>query len=427
MDDADLEAPDGLTRRVGRVVIGVVLGVTTALAINARQPHDTAAGRPGPAPSVATDASPPETTVAPDSTTLATTTSPATTTTTSTTTTSTTTLPPPTTTTSTTLPTTTTSVAPGAAPPTVPGTTVPQWPAYEPLPPIVGRAALTGEPADESITLRPILAVKIENERGGRPQWGLESADAIFEENVESMTRFIALYQTNMPDRVGPVRSARTGDLDILAAMNRPVLAWSGGNPGVTKWVDSAASSGVVVNFTALRNKCYERSPTRRSPHNLLLDPLCAIYTATSAGRARPLWTTDADWKLPAGSTAVPDSTFVVKMDGLTVEWRWDAASGRYWRNQAGGPHLTVSGVQISANTVVELRTFHKPSPVDARTPHPITTGGTSAIIHRDGIRIEATWYRESPQGQFWFHDLATGAPIPLDTGQTFIQLVRDR
>ncbi len=420
MDEVEPEAPDELTRRVVRVVIGVVLGVATALAINARQPHDTAAERP-PATSAAT------TTPAPSS-------QPATTAAT-TTTTSTSSIPARTTTTvratttsSTTTTTTTTEPAllqPGA--PSAPGTTVPQWPPFEPLPPLVGVAALTGEPADETITLRPILAVKIDNAGPARPQWGLDAADAIFEENVEGTTRFVALFQTKLPERVGPVRSARTGDLDLMSAMNRPVLAWSGGNSGVTKWVESAASSGVLVDFTAQRNRCYERSRERRAPHNLLLDPTCAIYTATTAGRARPLWTTDDGWTLPRNSSAVPDSTFAVGMDGLTVEWSWDAAGGRYLRSQAGRPHLAVSGEQIAAETVVVLRTFHQPSPVDGRTPHPITIGGTTAVVHRDGVAIDATWYRATAASAFTFYDAATGDPIPLDVGRTFIHLARDR
>ena len=97
-----------------------------------------------------------------------------------------------------------------------------------------GVAAFTGLPADETVTSRAALAVKLDNAVGGPPQWNLADADLVFEENVEGITRFVAVYQTNMPDRIGPVRSARTSDIDILASLNRPILAWSGGNPGVT-------------------------------------------------------------------------------------------------------------------------------------------------------------------------------------------------
>ena len=159
---------------------------------------------------------------------------------------------------------------------------VPVWPAYTPKPALDGVAALTGAPADSTITNRPILAVKIDNYGKARPQWALDQADAVIEENAEGISRFVALFHTRLPDVVGPVRSARTADLDLLAAMNRPVFAYSGGNPGVYAWIGSAAMSGVLVDFGAQSNGCYRRSPDRPGPHNLLLDPSCALARCRS-------------------------------------------------------------------------------------------------------------------------------------------------
>ena len=138
------------------------------------------------------------------------------------------------------------------------------------------------------VTSRAALAVKIDNAVGGPPQWNLADADLVFEENVEGITRFVAVYQTNMPDRIGPVRSARTSDIDILASLNRPILAWSGGNPGVTLAVRGAHTYGWFSNLSAQSSGCFWRSATRGSPHNLLLDPACARDSATLAGPARP-------------------------------------------------------------------------------------------------------------------------------------------
>ena len=306
------------------------------------------------------------------------------------------------------------------------GDGVPVWPPYTPSAPLVGVAALTGEPANEIITNRSILAVKIDNYRLARPQWGLDEADAIIEENVEGVTRFIALFHTRLPDEVGPVRSARTGDIDLLAAMNRPVFAYSGANDGVTAWIESAAGSGILVDFTAQRRPCYSREPTRPGPHNLLLDPACAIDVATEAGPARPLWSMDSTWTVPDGVAAAPDGAFTVEMDGVRVGWTWDSASDRYLRFQDEAEHLAVSGDHISAHNVVEVFSRHVPSPADGRSPHPITVGAGPVVVHRDGQAIQGTWERATSYDSFSFLDSATGEPIPLDTGTTFIELVRD-
>ncbi|WP_395081651.1 DUF3048 domain-containing protein, partial [Ilumatobacter sp.] len=135
------------------------------------------------------------------------TTSPTTTTVPPATTTTTTTTTTPTTTTTT----TTTTTVP--VPTTILDNGVPIWEPYEPLPALDGFAALTGEPAGSDVSNRSIIAAKIDNYPRARPQWGLDQADVVIEENVEGVTRFVALFHSQLPDRLGPVRSARTGDL----------------------------------------------------------------------------------------------------------------------------------------------------------------------------------------------------------------------
>ncbi len=302
---------------------------------------------------------------------------------------------------------------------------IPVWPQFTPLPAIEGRAALTGEPADATVTSRPITAVKIDNYSRARPQFGLDVADAVIEVNVEGLTRFIALFQSELPSQVGPVRSARTADLDIVSAMNRPVFAYSGANTGVTAWIESAASSGLLVDFTALRRPCYSRNPTRPSPHNLILDAPCALITSPTAGPARPLWSIDGMWTAPAVVRTTPDTEFSVAMDGVKIRWAWDPATGTYLRSQDGAAHLAASGAQIAARNVVEIASVHVPSPVDARSPNPITVGSGAAIIHRAGRAITGTWSRVTASDPFVFRDAASGTPIPLDVGTTFIELTR--
>src|SRR4051794_2346195 len=304
-----------------------------------------------------------------------------------------------------------------------PGVPGPVWPPYTPLPPLAGVAALTGLPVDETVAERAILAVKIDNYGPARPQWGLDQADAVIEEDVEGISRFIALFHSQLPEFVGPVRSARTEDLDLLSALNRPVFAYSGANQGVRAWIASAASSGVLAEFGAQRHACYIRSPDRPGPHNLLLDPTCAIAEAPGAGPARPMWAIDSSWTPP--THAADDTTFGFPMDGVSVDWTWDSAVGLYLRSQDGQPHIAVSGEQISARNVVEVSTTYVPSPVDARSPHAVTVGSGAAIVHRDGVAIPVLWSRATAYEPFSFVDPVDDQPVPLGVGTTFIELER--
>ncbi len=72
---------------------------------------------------------------------------------------------------------------------------------------------LTGMPiTDPALANRVALVVKIDNHPDARPQSGLNQADIVFEENVEQLTRFAAVFQTQQPGsgRPDPQR-ARAG------------------------------------------------------------------------------------------------------------------------------------------------------------------------------------------------------------------------
>ena len=137
------------------------------------------------------------------------------------------------------------------------------------------------------------------------------------------------------------------------------------------------------------------------------------------------MWAIDGAWKAPSGVRQVPDTTFTVPMDGVHVQWTWNSATGTYVRSQDDVPHLAASGARISARNVVEIFATHVPSPVDARSPNPITVGDGVATIHRAGVAINGTWSRTTAFDPFVFRDAATGAVVPLDVGKTFIELRR--
>ncbi len=299
---------------------------------------------------------------------------------------------------------------------------VPAFSPYTVLPGLTGVAALTGLPAPASIASAPVLVVKVDNVGSARPQWALDRADVVVEENVEGATRFMALFHSDVPAEVGPVRSARTTDIDLLSGMNRPVLAWSGGNPGVTAWIRSAAEAGLLIDVAAVRSNCYRRESSRRSPHNLVASTSCVLGRGAAAGPARALWAIDAAWT-PSTPTSA-DGGFEVRMDNLRAGWTWDPATGTYLRSQNGVPHVAATGTRITAANVVVVYATHVASAVDARSPEAITVGSGAAVVHRDGVAIAGTWSRASALDPFAF-TAADGTRIPLQVGRTFVELAR--
>ena len=315
--------------------------------------------------------------------------------------------------TTTTAPTTTTTAAPSTtevAPTTTetvePGPTLP----------------LTGlEASDDLVAARPALVVKIDNHPDARPQSGLNAADIVFEENVESLTRFAAVFQSQDSDPVGPIRSGRTQDVDLLGSFNSPLFAWSGGNAKVTRAIND--SDLISLNpTTAGTQGGFFRSDDRSEPHDLYASTT-ALYTFTPVFAPPP----QAQFVFRETDEAFngePSTGVDVKMDGVQVNWTWDNASASYLREQDGKPHDDADLGQVSAANVVVLEVDYRASSADSRSPEAQTIGTGAAYVFTGGVLIRGTWTREDRLVAFTLID-ESGSILTITPGRTWVELAR--
>ena len=156
----------------------------------------------------------------------------------------------------------------------------------------------TGEPVKK---LGQVLAVKIDNIVTARPQTGLQSADLIYVIPVEGgLSRFMAVYSSHIPTVIGPVRSARQSDLDILRQFGRPAFAWSGATPHLVPFIERAP----ISDLYALQVGGYYRVGYRAAPENLYADPRTLLREAPHASTARDIGFRFGP--LPAGGAPPP-------------------------------------------------------------------------------------------------------------------------
>ena len=87
-----------------------------------------------------------------------------------------------------------------------------------------------------------VIAAKVENIAAARPQVGLSQADITFVQEVEAaQTRLIAVYHSSLPKRLGPIRSARSTDVQLLPLFGKPGLVYSGANVSVQRKINDAS------------------------------------------------------------------------------------------------------------------------------------------------------------------------------------------
>ncbi|MGW0118668.1 DUF3048 domain-containing protein [Streptomyces sp. NPDC003327] len=289
-----------------------------------------------------------------------------------------------------------------------------------PVPPAAsqpsGLSPLTGLPARPA----PALAVKIDNVPAARPHTGLGAADLVYVEQVEGgVTRLMAVYTSRLPERVGPVRSARETDLAVLTPFGRPVLAYSGAQ-GALQPLLRAAPLHPVTESTA--PGAFVRSPDRAAPHNLYLRPERALAAAPDAGDVP-----DVGFRFgPAPGGGTRADTTAVRYPAARYTFTWSAAD-RAWRVAMDGrPARTTDTGPLAPRTVVVQYVTVRPSGFRDRggavSPYTETVGSGSALVLRDGRAHEARWSRPAAGSGTTFTTPA-GTPLPFATGQVWVVL----
>ncbi len=277
---------------------------------------------------------------------------------------------------------------------------------------------LTGVPT-RAAARRPALAVKIDNVDRARPQRNVEHADIVYEEMVEGrLTRLIAVFHSQLPDVVGPVRSVRTTDIDVLDQLRTPLLAASGANTGVLAAIETAD----LVNVNALEaGGAYYRDRRRRAPHNLYART-SSLYAAASGRGGQPtvLFEYRTPGRSPAGGVATSGVT--IRFGLADIDYTWSPDRRRWLRQQNGTAHVTAAGTRLAPVNVVVLEVPYGVSSIDANSPEAHTVGSGPAHVFTAGERVTGIWRRSSSQDPIELVD-ADGDPIALDRGQTFVEL----
>jgi len=305
-----------------------------------------------------------------------------------------------------------------AAATTIPTTTIPATTTTK-APPI---APLTGlvDPSGASLT-RPAMSVKVENTPDSRPQAGLDQADVLYEEVVEgNITRFIAIFNSQIPDVIGPVRSVRAEDPDIVWPIGG-IFAYSGGAQ-VNVNAINAAPVHAIDESAAQANGAMQRNapgqPPRDAPHNLYaIGPKLLELGGDPKPPPALFQYLPGDAPQQTGPGVV--SFRVGFLQGYDPTYTWDAGSKTWKRThtQNGAPFTVVGGAQIAPTNVVIQFTHY------ANEGEGQTVGQGNVWVFSDGVVRRGTWVRPDKAKPAQYLD-ANGAPILLRPGKTWVELL---
>lgn len=268
--------------------------------------------------------------------------------------------------------------------------------------PITGRT-----PTKESPATNPVLAVKIENTEAARPQIGLAEADMVIVEEVEArITRLIAIFHSQFPTKVGPVRSARNTDLRILPMFGKPGLVYSGANGKVQRQIKKSP---------VVRLERSDRDKSRSAPHNVMVD-LRKLARTKELEKARDIGfdfspddrsRADAKQATPKAKIGVDIFTFDHGKDGYTPQWNGKPCDGT---------------VRADNVVILEVRNRKDSDTTSDLSIVSETVGKGKVAVHRDGTVRYGTWQRPALNGPMRLVD-ADDRDIPLAPGCTWVLL----
>lgn len=310
------------------------------------------------------------------------------------------------------------ALRPGPPPPPAPVIVEPPEPEPEPEPII---SKLTGMEVTAKQAARPVTAVTIENSPDARPQSGLADAGVVFESNVEgSITRFLALYQEDMPKQIGPIRSVRRNHIDWILSFDAAV-AHVGGSPFALARVRNEG----VKDLDQFQNpEAYRRVNTRFAPHNMYSTrkDLLNVHkkrgynTSKFKGFVRQV-------PKPADKPNATQIDVQISSPLYNVRFEYDKKTNTYKRFMGGVPHVDEqTNKQITSDVVVVLVADYRRDGIYSVYQ---STGSNTAFIYQDGTVIKGKWEKPNKKTNYRFGD-KNGLPIGLNPGKTWITLAKN-
>lgn len=292
-------------------------------------------------------------------------------------------------------------------------------------------SALTGlEVPDEASVSKPTTAIMLENSPDARPQSGLKNAEVVFEAIAEGgITRFLAIYQQEKPQLIGPVRSLRPYYLAWATPFDASI-AHIGGSFLALQEVRNGSFRDIDEFFNS---STYWRATDRYAPHNVYtsferLDALNAqknYATSNSQGFAR-----QAIPKRPSQVEQTPGdpaNSLTVDISGplYNSSYTYDATSKHYVRSQGGAPHVDREQGPITPKVVIVMKTKMSLGFEDGYREQIEVVGSGEAIIFQDGKVITGKWRKNSKGEQLQF-TTQDDKPLALVRGQTWLTIIPD-
>lgn len=286
------------------------------------------------------------------------------------------------------------------------------------------RAPYTGVIIDEENTNRPVLAT-INNDPLARPQSGISDADIIYEFLAEgATTRLLALFQSELPAEIGPIRSSRDYFLHIAKGLDAFYVA-HGYSPDALALLN--ANYVDHVNGMQHDGTLFKRSKDRRAPHNSYIsnESIQKAMENTNSGmeisKFPPL-----SFHESINDVKIEDAALnIVVKNGsgpkFTSTYTYDEGNGTYARTVNDSTTIDkANDEEVQLANVIVIEANHRTIDAEGRQEIDIESGGRGLLFHAGTVAV-IEW--ENIDGIIT--PVENGAPAKLVPGKTWIHVLQ--
>ncbi len=265
---------------------------------------------------------------------------------------------------------------------------------------------------------RPSLLVKVENTPDALPQWGVDQADVVYEEIVNGgITRLAAIFNSQVPVKIGPVRSVRPTDTQIVWPLGG-LFVFSG---GAQYAINSIRQSPTRLITESTAGTAMFRDPHRYAPHNLYARG-AGLFTF----KASPIPPPALFQYLKSGTKVKGKavSKVVVPFPSIyPVTWTWNKTTKSWDRTLFGQPDVTGTGVRESPKNLVVMEATYV-NGIGTMSSYANLQGSGNVEVFINGKEVDGTWSRGASKADVIMYKTLTGKPLRMNPGQTWVELL---
>jgi len=287
--------------------------------------------------------------------------------------------------------------------------------------------------ANPALLARRPLAIKVSNlPRSIRPQFGLSLSDLVFEYYTEEgSTRFIALFYGQDASRVGPIRSARFFDVDVVRGYKAVFAFGYAYIDELQRLYSSEFADRLVVEGPGTPLTRFD--PNGADSLVVNTADLSAYITQQGVENGRQnLDGMSFNLTAPSGGQPVTQ-VFVRYSSAIYNRWDYDAASGTYLRfsDTANDPNNGQTEQYAQLTDALTQAPLAFDNLVVLYVPHELyapgiydilLSGSGQAVAFRDGQAYQVTWQR-TETGVVTLSN-PDGSPFAFKPGTTWFEVV---